>query len=352
MKIRQTLLAVALLAASLSSSIYAANPLFESDELLRVVLEFPADDLLRHAKKKPIVPGQLRYTDADGTDVVLDLDLTSRGKSRLEQCKYPPLSINLKKKQTKSTLFAGQNKLKLVTPCRPTTEYKHYLAQEYTIYRAYNLLSEYSFRARMLEVTFRDSKGKRKDAVHAAFFIESDKEVAARLNMTKVETDAVRISQLAPEQISILTLFQYMIANTDWSARRGPPSEGCCHNGKVIAPPNSASGWVILPYDFDQSGIINTSYALPNERLGIRNVRQRLYRGYCRGNDRLDVTIAVFNDNRAAIEALFGSATDQPSKNKTALKYLGRFYETINDPRKRQKQILGACLPPSERVSD
>jgi hypothetical protein len=25
--------------------------------------------------------------------------------------------------------------------------------------------------------------------------------------------------------------------------------------------------WIILPYDFDQAGIINTDYALPNEDL-------------------------------------------------------------------------------------
>jgi hypothetical protein len=186
MNIKQTLLAVTLFAGPLCSSVVAANPLFETHEPLAVVLEFPADDLLRHAKKKPTVPGQLRYTDANGTDVALDLDLTSRGKSRLEQCRYPPLSINLKKKQTESTLFAGQNKLKLVTPCRLTTVYKDYLAQEYAIYRAYNLLSEHSFRVRMLEVTFHDSNGKREDAVHAAFLIESDKEVAARLDMTTV----------------------------------------------------------------------------------------------------------------------------------------------------------------------
>jgi hypothetical protein len=56
----------------------------------------------------------------------------------------------------------------------------------------------------------------------------------------------------------------------------------------------------------------------------------------------------LFNENRAAIEELFGSAATRPSTNKTALKYLGSFYKTINDPKKRQKSILDAC----QRVSD
>lgn len=348
MNIRHTLLAAALFAGLLSSDVAMAGPLFESDETLAVVLEMPVGDLLRHAKKKPTVSGKMLYKDADGSDVILDINVTTRGKSRLEQCKYPPLSINLKKKQAANTEFAGQKKLKLVTPCRDSPVYKRYLAQEYTIYKAYNLLSEYSFRVRMLEVTFRDSNGKRKDEVHAAFFIEPDKQVAARLNMTTVKTKIVRVSQLEPEQLSILTLFQYMIGNTDWSVRRGPDSGECCHNGKVIAPPDSANGWVVLPYDFDQSGIIYTSYSTPHEKLPIRNVRQRLYRGYCRGNDRLDETITRFNDNRAAIEDLFGGASDQPSANKTALKYLGSFYETINDPKKRKKRVIDAC----QRASD
>jgi len=343
LKINLRLVAVILLSTSTSGSIAAANPLFDSHEPLSVVLELPIKELLRKAKERPTVPGLLRYTGIDGAEVVLDVALTTRGKSRLAQCSYPPLKFDLKRKQVASTIFAGQNKLKLVTKCRNTAAYLRYLNQEYIIYRIYNLLSRYSFRVRMLDVTFRDSTGQRRDQVHPAFFIESDEEVAARLGMTPVETDAVRISQLDSRQLNTFTLFQFMIGNTDWSVRKGPGTEDCCHNGTVIAPLDSHNGWVVLPYDFDRSGIINASYAMPSELLPIKSVRQRLYRGFCSSNDQLDLTFAKFNDNRAAIEALFSSSPGGASRNRTALKYLKEFYEIVNDPKRQKKQIVDKC---------
>ena len=40
-----------------------------------------------------------------------------------------------------------------------------------------------------------------------------------------------------------------------------------------------------LPYDFDMSGFINPSYAVVNETLGIKNIRDRKYRGFKRSDD-------------------------------------------------------------------
>jgi hypothetical protein len=349
LKATSNLLAAILVSACLSHSLAAAHPLFESDETLSLVLELPLNELLRRAQRKPTVTGVLRYVATDGTEVVLDVSVSTRGKSRLEHCSFPPLGINLKRQQLASTIFAGQNKLKLVTQCRRQTVYRRYLNQEYAIYKAYNLLSGYSFRVRMLEVTYRDASGRRPDMLQPAFFIESDDEAAARQDMTPVDADVVGVSQLDAEQLSIFTLFQFMIGNTDWSVRKGPGEEGCCHNGKVIAPPDSNSGWVVLPYDFDQAGIINTEYSAPSEQLPIRRVRQRLYRGFCSNNEKLDATIATFNEHRGAIEDIFRNAPDGASKNKSALKYLQSFYDIVNDSKQQQKKILAACQGKAKR---
>jgi hypothetical protein len=332
-----------LLSVCLISSVAVSQPLFESDEPLSLVLEIPLTDLLRQASKKPTVPGVLRYTRNDGTDVVLDIDVTTRGKSRLNECSFPPLSIKLKRKQVDSTIFSGQNKLKLVTQCDKKDVYRRYLNQEYAIYRIYSHLSNHSFRVRMLEVSYRDSNGRQKDKVQPAFFIEPDKAAAERLGMTTIDTNGIKLSQLEPVELSKFTLFQFMIGNTDWSVGKGPGEDGCCHNGKVIATPDSDKGWVVLPYDFDQAGLINTRYSAPSDVLPIKSVRQRLYRGFCRDNVHLDATIALFNDSRAAIEDLVGNGPDGPSKNKSALKYVQSFFEIINDPKKRQRSIIDRC---------
>ncbi len=340
---------MSLVSACLCSTVAAAQPLFDSDETLSIVLEAPIRDLLRQASRKPTFSGTLRFQQEDGTDVALDIDITTRGKSRLEQCSFPPLSVNLRRQQVGSTIFAGQNKLKLVTQCADKSVYRRYLVQEYAIYRVYNLLSDHSFRVRMLEVTYRDSNRRRKDQVRPAFFIESEKRAAKRLRMRTVAADTVKLSQLEPQMLSILTLFQFMIGNTDWSVRKGPDEEGCCHNGKLIGHPDTDSGWVVLPYDFDQAGLINTTYSAPSDVLPIKSVRQRLYRGYCFNISRLDATIALFNENRAAIEGLFGAGRDGESGNKSALKYLHSFYDIVNDAKKRQKKIIDDCLGQKSR---
>jgi hypothetical protein len=319
-------------------------PLFAAEDTLAVVLEVPMRTLLRKAKKNPVLPGHLRYVDGDGNEIVLGIDITTRGHSRLEICSFPPLAISLNTDHTGDTLFAGQKKLKIVTHCNKRKEYVSYLHQEYGVYKAYNLLSEHSFRVRMLDVIYRDSEKKRKDDPRPAFFIESDDEAAERLGMEKLKIPSIKVRQLNPAETSIYSIFQYLIANTDWSIRKGPGSEECCHNGKLIGRAGAEDNWIVLPYDFDQAGLINTSYALPALGLGIRSVRSRLYRGRCVHNAQLDATIALFNDRREAIEAALVPQVLSSYKQKTARQYIEEFYSTINDPEELNKEIIEDCL--------
>ncbi len=326
-----------------SESLSGGHPLFESNDTLELVLDVPMKTLLRRAKKKPVFDGQLRYFDSDGGDVTIDLTITTRGKSRLAHCSFPPLSIALDKEQTASTLFAGQRKLKIVTHCRKGSKYQRYFYQEYGIYRAYNLLSDHSFRVRMLDVNFRDNEQKRRDQIVSAFFIESDQEVAERLNMTTIKTKTIEPSQFNVAETNKYEVFQYMIANTDWAILKGPGTENCCHNGKVIGNPGADDNWVVLPYDFDQAGIINTDYALPSLSFDIRSVRVRLYRGRCRHNDQLAKTIDLFNERRNELEAAMVPQVMSDRSQRSALRYLGEFFETINDSEKLNKKVIGVC---------
>ena len=337
------LLLTCILAGMTANSRAEDHLLFDSAENLDIILEFPVRTLLKRARKKPVLPGQLRYVDANGNEVAIDVDITTRGRSRLKHCSFPPLSVFLNPDQVAPTIFAGQKKLKIVTHCNNGSTYLRYLHQEFGIYRTYNLLSEHSFRVRMLNVTYRDIEQKRRDAVKPAFFIESDSEVARRLGMEKVKTKTIASNQFDAAQTNIFELFQYMIANTDWAIKKGPGTENCCHNGKVIAQPDAQDNWIVLPYDFDQAGIIDTKYALPGLSLGIRTVRHRLYRGRCRHNDYLDQTIQLFNERREDIELANTPEALSNKARKSSLKYLDAFYKTINDPAKLKKQIVDVC---------
>jgi len=340
---KSCVLTIAIFAVFISADSSAGYPLFEDQTKLDVIIEMPIKTILKEAEDRPEVPGVLRYMDA-GSEVVLDITMTTRGHSRLIECKYPPLSLNLKKKQLEGTLFDGQNKLKIVSQCKSGKTYVRYALQEFGIYGGFNVLTDSSIRARMLSVTFRDSEGERKDEVQPAFFLESVGEVAERLSMEQIKQPTIDPAQLESRHANIFSLYQYLIANTDWSMLKGPGDEPCCHNGKVIITPGTTDGWLVLPYDFDQAGLINTNYSMPAEGLGIRSVKQRVFRGRCQNLKHLDESIAKFNDLRPQIvEALNPPELDDRSR-KNALKYIEDFYEVINDPKKRKKEIEDDCL--------
>ena len=336
-------LSVAIFGIFVSMDCQAGYPLFEDQTTLEIIIEMPMKTIVNDAEDRPEVPGVLRYTDG-GSEVALDFTMSTRGNSRLRTCRFPPLSLNLKKKQVEGTLFEGQNKLKIVTRCKASKVYERYLFQEFGIYGGFNLLTDKSIRARLLSITFRDSKGERKDDVQPAFFLESDNEVAKRLSMEPIKSPTINPAQLDSKHTSVLTLYQYLIANTDWSIIKGPGSDPCCHNGKVIITPGTINGWIVLPYDFDQAGLIHTSYSIPADGLGIRSVRQRLFRGRCLNLNHLDESIAKFNELRLQIEEALNPLQINARSRKSALKYINTFYEIINDPKKRKKEIEDDCL--------
>jgi len=340
------MLVVLLQAATADCTQSTKRPLFECVTPLEFTLELPVKTLLRQAKNRPVLDGKLHYVDQAGEQLVLDVQVTTRGNSRLDMCSFPPLSLFLDKKQVKGTIFAGQKKLKIVTQCRTGSNYLDYLRQEYGIYKAYNVVADPSFRVRMLNITFRDSQMKKKDDVQVAFFIESPREVAARSGLEPVKLNRIPPHQLDEANSSIYELFQFLIANTDWSKVKGPGDADCCHNGKVLREPGSESGWFVLPYDFDQAGLINTPYAVPSEQLPISRVSQRLFRGRCEYIDYLDDTIELFNRERQAIETALASGDVSDRKRKRQSDFVARFFEIINDPKKRKREIDDRCVGP------
>src|SRR5256886_12346777 len=121
----------------------------------------------------------------------------------------------------------------------------------------------------------------------------------ARRNHTHVITSqGIPQEGTDPDQVGLIAVFEYMIANTDWSV-------GGLHN---IVLTEDTSGTVYpVPYDFDWSGVISTPYARPDARLNITSVRQRLFRGYCRPADQFAAIFARFNDRKDAIYTLYRS---------------------------------------------
>jgi hypothetical protein len=334
---------VVLLVNTAHAQDYITRPLFSEDSALALTIEAPFRRLAREADDREELDGIVRYRNAAGREFVLDAEIRVRGKSRLRECDFPPLRVDFDRSELDGTVFSGQNHLKLVTLCKRRDTYRDYLAEEYQIYRAYNALTNYSFRVRWLSVEYVDTEDERAEPfTEPAFFIEEDWEVAERHGLKALAAPGLELGELNARELALMSLFQFMIGNTDWAGTAAAPDEeDCCHNGKPIG--SAEHGVIVLPYDFDNAGLVNAEYAAPIAGLRIRSVRQRLYRGYCATNPELDAVVQQFNDKRAVIERVFDSEPIDERARRRTLDYISDFYEIINDHGDLEDDIVDRC---------
>lgn len=320
-------------------------PLFQSQESLDITLNAPFGDIDNERDREEEYEGSLSYLGADGQPVLLDAGFEVRGNYRLRKdvCRYSQLWLDLKRGQVPGTLFEGQNRLKLVVQCRPGDRYADYVVKEYLAYRLYNVLSETSFRVRLVNVTYNYSDDPGESRTHQGLLIEHKDTVAESAGAEHVEENRVGISTLDPVAATRVALFMMMIGNTDFSLTAGPEDDECCHNAKLLN--REGSRYIPIPYDFDASGFVNATYAAdPNPSLGIRSNRTRLYRGYCVHNAMVAEVIPEFNAARETFNELLNDPRLSSNRDRrNSISYLDDFFELINDPDEVQDEILDDC---------
>ncbi len=340
----KTLLIISLLAitCTLSSQNYntpGSKPLFASHDILSVRLIGDIGAIIRDigddAKEHPAV---LEFAE-NGETVRLDVMVETRGNFRRkrENCGFPPLRINLKKKQVVGTLFDGMDKLKLVTHCRPNSNmYENYVIEEYLIYRTYNILTDTSFRARFLNIVYEDTAND-KTIESIGFFIEPDDALENRLAMDEVKEKYVLADRTRFDHVNQLAVFQYMIGNTDWAI-------STLHNVKLFSPDTLKPPYAV-PYDFDWSGVLNAVYAKPLPRFETESVIIRVFRGYCRTMEQFKQSFEVFNHKKDEIYQLYQNCEMlKNSEKKRILKYFDDFYDVIANDKKITTEFLENCL--------
>lgn len=328
-----------LLALAASAAAAETAALFASTEPLELTLVAPMRALIGRSGRGGEHDALLRF--ASGAEVAVRL--AAFGKSRLETCRLPPLVLRLTPEAGAGTPVTGFTTLRLVSPCRGHAVYERPLLLEYLTYRAYGLIAPTALDARLARVSYDDSEGKVAEETRYGFFVEDIDDAAARTGATWSTAEGQSVGEVESEQAAVHALFQFMIGNTDWSMVRGPEGERCCHNVALLERPGSARR-LLLPYDFDQAGLVGAPYAAPSESLGIDDVSQRVYRGFCAHNDALPAAIARFNERRAALEELFlDPALPQEKARVAAWKYLSEFYEIVNQPKKLESRVVDRC---------
>lgn len=329
----------------------ASAPLFASHGTLTLTVEAPLATIFRErGQNSEEYRGKVVDHQREG-QVSLGVDIRTRGKTRLSRriCQFPPLRLDFPRQQAEATVFRGQDKVKLVSHCQDDrSEYEQYVVQEYLVYRVLNLLTDLSFRVRLARITYVDTDAKRDTVTRYGFLIEGDEMMAARNGWQALAVPAIPRVMADPEYLALVGVFQYLIGNPDWSAFGVAPDEDeCCHNTQPVG--TQAGPVFSVPYDFDVTGAVYTRYAdglfRPQDRnLGIRTVRDRVYRGFCASAGYLPQVFGLFNQRREAIYALYREQAHLgPKIVEQTLKYFDEFYHRINDPRTIAKAFGATC---------
>jgi hypothetical protein len=315
------------------------RPLFASADTLAITIssDFRAVQRDRDPKSEKLFPATITFTNPDGKSATVPIEIRTRGHSRRlrQTCDFAPLRLEFPKDQVRGTLFEGQGALKLGTHCRGNTLFEQYVLREYTAYRIYNLLTPYSYRARLAKVTYEDP-GQKKTETKYGMFIEDDDDVARRMSGRISDAMGLPFRAVHGDTVLMMTLFEYMIGNTDMSMAKQ-------HNVTVV---QSRPGiYYTVPYDFDYSGLVDTSYAVADtKQLGIQSVRDRLYRGPCKTAVELEPHFVKLRAAKPDIMALYTALPDMSaSYRKDAQKYLEDFYRTIDRPGSAKMAFIDNC---------
>ena len=292
----------------------------------------------RNPTSTKMFPATITFPGADGQPASMPLQIRTRGHSRRKPtlCDFAPLRLEFQKELTKNTLFDGPRTLKLGAHCRDNGTYEQYVLREHAVYRIFNLLTPRSFRSRLAKMTYVDAKNGRTVASRFGHFIEDDDDVARRLEGRISDAKGTLFRRTHAETLTLMMLFEYMIGNTDLSV-------SAQHNVRLVETP--ANEIFPVPYDFDFSGLVNTTYSGVDKRLPIQSVRDRLYRGPCRTVEELETFFVRFRALKTEIYAVYDAIPNMAaSDRREARAYLDDFYRTIDRPRDQKRTFIDPCV--------
>lgn len=309
-----------------------AHDFFTDDKLIEASLTTDIKNLRKEKSKPTYQPGKIVMTFADSSTLTGDVHVEPRGIYRKKNCDLAALMLNFK---TPTSPLASLGRVKLVGGCRNGNYYEELLLKEYMIYKIQNLLSDMSFRVRLIHITYNDSQDKVKPISQYAFLMEDIDDLAKRNKCRQVKNKEMLTHQVDREQMTFVNIFQYMIGNTDWSIP-------ALHNMKLIVlKTDTLARPYAIPYDFDYAGFVNAVYAVPAEGLGLESVRTRMYRGFSRGLDELTKAIVVFNEKKDTIMNYVDNFSLCSEKERKLMHgYLDDFYEIINDQGKLENIFI------------
>ena len=243
--------------------------LFESEEILELTLQCDLKSVFKdRGEDSQYHEATIHYKDnRDTFDIPIKVKTRGHFRKMRTNCHYPPLYLNFAKSLTpENSIFQGQDKIKLVTPCRGD----QFVVHEYLVYKLYNLVTSKSFKASLIKVIYHDNVKNKSSDPYFGILLEDEDQMAERNMSFTVEIKKLMPQKTIKKDFLNMAVFQYMIGNTDWSVQY--------QQNIVLITDDSTHTSSTVPYDFDHAGIVRAPYANPAPELNMQSTHQRRYR--------------------------------------------------------------------------
>jgi hypothetical protein len=186
-------------------------------------------------------------------------------------------------------------------------------------------------------VTYADTDAGKKPYTKLGIFFEDADDVARRMEAREEKVERLMFGTLDQPSLLFMSLFQYMIGNSDYSIVE-------LHNVMILQ--DAANVRYAVPYDFDYSGLVCAHYASPAKGLGLASVLDRMYRGPCKTEAEVTQALQAFRERQADLLALPASLPGiDDGHRRNAEKYLNEFFELVGRPDRVRKTFVTDCKP-------
>lgn len=333
------LIFTSLFCLSIISSITAStdNTIFQKlQSYEEITLTTNLDSLVINKRTGRYQPAKITLKGANQADLNMNIDIRARGKFRRRTCELPPIKLNFAKSDLKAMgLIKNYDKLKLVTQCELEKNYEQHLLKEYWAYKMYNEVTENSYRVKLFKIKYIDDQNPTKIIESYALILENSKELAERLGGELVpQTYGMNPNQVDANSYDQTIFFNYMIGNTDWDLT--------VQRNLTIVQKEGANSYTVIPYDFDQSKLVNAPYLAKHPSIKVVRADNRHPMGAISSNESLKQLISDFKENKVNFKGYKNCPHLKKKKKGEITGYLYSFYLELRDKAGLRAQFLAA----------
>jgi len=286
-------------------------------EALKMTLEVDLTNVIEQKKTNQYFPATLRTNDGK----VYRVEVKPRGKFRRKVSVFPPLKLKFKKRDLVADGLDTMNEIKLVLPCYESEMGDKLIVREYIAYRMFEHLTNASMRARLIRLTIRDTHVEKSKRPMYAILLEDEEELVSRLNGKLHEEYGILTDSLQTSQAALTVMFQYMIGNTDWEIPM-------LRNVRLVRAPESGK-ILVVPYDFDFSGLVSAPYSSPSSDTGLKTVRDRFLMSNGLSPEALKQALNTLKSSKTVFYSLCKSKYLDAESSEDMSKFLRRFFEKV-----------------------